>query len=160
MKGQLLLTVFIDRRQVSHLSTGIAPGLVNNSIKPIVNADYNAHMGGVDLADQHKSYYALGRKARRWWKYIMFYLFTLSIKNAHHVRQTTTTGLSPAERRKHAKLTHKQFRRDLAAQLIDGYESNHREIGQGFRLAFPACERLTSAVAITHICELSTRQRI
>src|SRR6266496_2559348 len=78
MKGQLLLTVFFDKRQVSHLSTGIAPGLVNNSIKPIVNEDYNAHMGGVDLSDQHKSYYALGRKARRWWKYIMYYLLTLS----------------------------------------------------------------------------------
>ncbi len=161
MKGQLLLTVFIDKRQVSHLSTGIAPGLVQNSLKPIVNEDYNAHMGGVDLADQHKSYYSVGRKARRWWKYIMWYIFTLSIKNAHLVRQASNiTGLSAADRSKHLKQTHKQFRRDLVELLIDGYEGRHRVVGTGFKRVIPACAVMSPAAAITHICELAAEQRV
>src|SRR5207245_11036052 len=66
LKGNVLVTVFYDKRQIAHLSTGCQPGIVVNSAKHIDNDDYNKHMGGVDLCDQHKSYYAVGRKARKW----------------------------------------------------------------------------------------------
>jgi Transposase IS4 len=161
MKGQLLLTVFIDKRQVSHLSTGIPHGLAVNSTKPIVNDDYNAHMGGVDLCDQNKSYYAVGRKARRWWKYIMWYLFGLSIRNAYLVRRASfPTGLSAAELEKRNRLTHKQFRRNLVEQLVNGYESNRRQFGRGARRVIPACVVMDPAAAVAHICEKSADQRV
>ena len=67
LKGNVLVTVFYDKRQIAHLSTGCQPGIGVNSAKPIANDDYNKHMGGVDLCDQHKSYYAVDRKARKWW---------------------------------------------------------------------------------------------
>src|SRR6266568_3709947 len=160
MKGQLLLTVVFDKRQVSHLSTGIASGLVDTSSKPIVNADYNAHMNGVDLADQHKSYYPVGRRALRWWKYIMNYVVTLSVTNAHIVRRVNTTGLSRAEREKHRKMTNKQFRLELVVQLINGYRGSHRGMGKEFKRAIPACAVMSPAVAVTHICEWSANLRV
>ena len=39
-------------------------------------------MGGVDLSDQLRSYYPSNRKARKWWRYILFFLFDVSIVNA------------------------------------------------------------------------------
>ena len=46
--------------------------------------DYNAHIGGVDLGDQHRKYYQVRMKSRKFYKYIFWFLlrypslFTLS----------------------------------------------------------------------------------
>ena len=62
-KGNVLLTAWKDKRQVSVLSTNsnaemIAVGNLMKQ-KPSTIQHYNAHMGGVDLADQFRSYYCL-----------------------------------------------------------------------------------------------------
>ena len=92
----VLVTVFHDKRQISHLSTGCQPGIDANVGKPIANCDYNKHMGGVDLSDQHKSYYAVGRKARKWWRCIVWYLFNIGITNAYLVWRASTPLLTAA----------------------------------------------------------------
>ena len=54
-------------------------------------ADYNHHMGGVDVADL--CYYGFAKKTRKWWKHIAFQLLDMAIVNAyinfrHNTRST------------------------------------------------------------------------
>src|SRR5207247_9153797 len=91
-KGNVLLTVFHDKRQISHLSTGCLPGLSDNGVKPIVNVAYNKYMGGVDLCDQNKSYYRVGRKTVKWWKYIVWHFINVAINNAYVLYKASPTS--------------------------------------------------------------------
>ena len=43
---------------------------------------YNISMGGVDHLDQMRSYYAVGRSGRRWWKYLFWELVGIGMINA------------------------------------------------------------------------------
>ena len=50
---------------------------------PSMIVDYNQHMGGVDLMDQHISYYSMsGRKTLKWWKKVLWRLLDIAIINA------------------------------------------------------------------------------
>ena len=86
-KGNLLVTVWHDKRQVAVLSTNCQPNetvVVQRRVKqpPYVKAvsipapvrQYNTFMGGVDLSDQFRSYYPLGRTGMKWWRYIFWFL--------------------------------------------------------------------------------------
>ena len=50
-KGNLLLVVCNEKRQVAHLSTASSAGtaLKGTVIKPNANIDYNKYMAGVDI---------------------------------------------------------------------------------------------------------------
>ena len=41
---------------------------------PTMVADYNHHMGGVDVTDQYLCYYGIAKKTSKWWKHIAFQL--------------------------------------------------------------------------------------
>jgi hypothetical protein len=160
-KGNLLLTTFFDKRQVSHLSTGCQAGLVDNSVKPIVNADYNQYMGGVDLCDQNASYYGVGRRAVKWWKCIMRHLINLSINNAYLVWRATLPPLvvAPAVLKKRREYTAKLFRIDVCKQLRGDYAATvtnrHRR-----RLPDPGAVLMDPRVAVSHKAELTATQRV
>ena len=47
--------------------------------KPDVVAVYNDGMNGVDVNDQYRSYYPVGSVSRKWWKYLLWFFFNLSI---------------------------------------------------------------------------------
>ena len=64
------MRAYMDKRQISFLSTSAQPGRDVNSEKPHVNVQYNKHMGGVDRFDQMLSYYSVGRSGNKWWRYI------------------------------------------------------------------------------------------
>ena len=49
--------------------------------KPSAVQMYNLHMGGVDLADQLRSYYKVGRPSKKWWRYIFWFLLDVTIVN-------------------------------------------------------------------------------
>jgi len=49
---------------------------------PNIVAEYNRHMGGVDLLDQLKCYYSGDRKSRRWWMRLFFHLLDLCVINS------------------------------------------------------------------------------
>jgi len=40
-------------------------------------------MGDIDLNDQHRKYYAVGRKSHKWWRYLLWVLVDVSIVNCH-----------------------------------------------------------------------------
>lgn len=50
---------------------------------PKMIACYNKNMGGVDLFDQHISYYSMNQKSRRWWVKIFLYLLESCVVNSY-----------------------------------------------------------------------------
>ena len=55
----------------------------DGSITQVPAISYNKNMGGVDLNDQQRQYYAVGCKSRKWWYYLQWFLVDVSIGNAH-----------------------------------------------------------------------------
>ena len=52
-------------------------------MKPRVSDVYTANMGGVDRADQLRSYYYVGRQSRKWYKYLFGFSFNLAACNTY-----------------------------------------------------------------------------
>ena len=75
---------------------------------------YNKKMGGIDLNDQHHKYYSGGRKSRKWWRYILWFLIDVSIVNANILMKEALNHLS---------LSQIYFRLELAKMLTGDYSS-------------------------------------
>lgn len=73
---------------------------------------YNEKMGGVDRGDQLRGYYQVRLKCRKVYKYIYNFLFDVAITNAYIIYQLSHP---------HSKLRIKQFRVQLANELIGNY---------------------------------------
>ena len=84
---------------------------------PEACAAYNKHMGGVDLGDQHRGYYHIRMKVRKFYKYIAKFLFDVTITNSLILYNITDTN----KRMKNLK-----FREILATELIGNYCSRKR----------------------------------
>ena len=79
---------------------------------PVFIDDYNQHMGGVDIADQLRSYYSTQLKACRNWLPLFFWLLDTTIINSYRIRKT----LFPNRK---GRSHHYLFREDLADKLIE-----------------------------------------
>lgn len=81
--------------------------------------DYNQYMGGVDHNDQIRQYYSVRLKSRKFYKYIFWFLFDVTIVNtyilSHYIPTTSKTNLKYIE-----------FQTELARQLIGDYNSRKR----------------------------------
>ena len=79
---------------------------------PTLIADYNNYMGGgVDLADQHVSYYSMtNRRMLKWWKKVFWRLIDITIVNAWIIFHTNFP--------ESAVNSHKSFRLHLAESLV------------------------------------------
>ena len=128
-KGNVLLTVWKDKRQVSVLSTSSITEMVAvgnpPKLKPSAIQHYTAHMGGVDLADQLRSYYKVGRPSKKWWRYVIWFLLDVTMVNAWII-YSASTHVPPA-RRGYDQLN---FRSDVAKLLRAGYTSRKHVIGR------------------------------
>ena len=80
--------------------------------KPTAIEAYNQKMGGVDLADQFNSYYALTKRSYKWWKKVFMHLLLTSVTNLYILHRSSEAEL----------LTSSDFRLQLAEQLVEGYE--------------------------------------
>ena len=91
--GNMVATLWKDKRPVAVLSTNSQakmgkkerkiPGGKKEVAIPETVLAYNKSMGGgVDFADQHASYYNVGRPSVRWWRYICWWLLQTSMVNA------------------------------------------------------------------------------
>lgn len=125
-KGNLVFTKWHDKRDVCIISTNCSPlepdvvvtrGNNQEVTKPAVVNLYNKYMGGVDLADQLRQYYPVGRSSKKWYRYIFWFLIDLSICNAFILYNTYRLGHGQA------KVKQLTFRTNLARQLIAGYSS-------------------------------------
>ena len=79
---------------------------------------YNRYMGGVDRGDQLRGYYNCKVKSRKFYKYIFYFLFDVSITNAFILYKNFRS--SPAFN------TIKKFRLQLARELIGEYTTRRR----------------------------------
>lgn len=131
-KGKLVFTKWHDKRDVCTLSNNVSPLQADvvvqrrgqNALKPAVVSLYNSHMGGVDLNDQLRQYYNIGRSSYKWYKYLFWYLIDVSICNSyilfnHH-------RVSNGEK----QVKQVGFRTRLAKQLIGGFCTGVSEPGK------------------------------
>ncbi|KAG8228744.1 hypothetical protein J437_LFUL009612, partial [Ladona fulva] len=91
-RGKVTATVWHDNRNICMLSTNCDPdssisvsrktGVGNKQIKipcPQSVMLYTKSMGGVDRADQFRSYYGFGRTTKKWWKYLFAFVVNTAI---------------------------------------------------------------------------------
>ena len=139
--GNLVATMWKDKRVVSLLSTNTAPEPEINAVEQIVRGRrkrvvppeamkkpevvkvYNTGMNGVDVNDQYRSYYPPGTTSRKWWKYLLWFFMNLSMVNAFILEKL-------AGKKKRRQL---EFRRELAKLLIAGYNGYKRPSNSGKR---------------------------
>ncbi|GFN93886.1 PiggyBac transposable element-derived protein 4-like [Plakobranchus ocellatus] len=90
--GLTTATVWRDKGKIAVLSTNVTrtmiplqrrgPGRLIQFITPSPVIVYNKFMFGVDLADQHRLYYVMGRSGLQWWRYVSWFLFQTAIMNS------------------------------------------------------------------------------
>ena len=128
-KGSSPLTasVWRDKKLVYYLSTMSCPNdipqatrrvgaNVINLRQPHSVSAYNRFMGGVDLHDQFRMKYDVGRNAIKWWKYLFWFLVNCSLVNAYILFKSSSTRTNKKNRFKQL-----DFRVELAMDLIGGY---------------------------------------
>ena len=79
---------------------------------------YNKYMGGVDRNDQVRNYHTYNFKSRKFYKYIFFFLFHLSITNSFILTKQYSQTITVCNI--------KNFREKLAKALIGDYRSHKR----------------------------------
>ena len=137
-KGPMTAGVWYDRRYVHFLSTAspplLSPSNTMASVQrrethgaarvtipcPAYLPDYIKYMRGVDRGDQLLALYGSGRKSKKAWKRIFFYLLESSILNAYILEGFKSDRHAVRGREKRNL---KEFRSELASLLIDGFSS-------------------------------------
>lgn len=125
-KGNLVVTVWKDKKPVYFLSTQSNPigdeqvdrrqrdgSIVQVPSVPVVKS-YNNNMGGVDLNDQMRGYYMTGRKSKKWWRCLLWFLVDICIVNAHILEKLS---------RRHTNRTQLAFRLDLVKNLVGDFSA-------------------------------------
>lgn len=124
--GNFVATVWQDKKEVKILSCGIDPTQQvkknnkprNTVMCPLPVREYCQNMGGVDLADQKRCYYSVGRPSKKWWKYIFHFILNTSIVNSFVLYDLTNSPQASSHGNR--QLT---FRKKLAEQLIGDFTS-------------------------------------
>mgnify|MGYP002224293578 CR=1 FL=1 len=132
--GDVTAIVWHDNRDVLLLSTNSDPreddevernnGKGREKVKipcPEAVVNYTKNMGGLDLADQMRDYYGVGRPSKKWWKYLFHFVINVSIVNSFIIYDISNR---PAPTAHGARLLH--FRRNLVLQLIGNFTSRKR----------------------------------
>ncbi|XP_061763246.1 piggyBac transposable element-derived protein 4-like [Nerophis ophidion] len=143
-RGNLVATVTRDVKVISFLSTNSAPGIVGISPgeqhggegdsdsmdssgltlgvpRPLPLLLYQENMRGVDLCDQLRECYQVGRPCRKWWRYFLWFYVNLCIVNAYIVLRESRGGAPPAGCNG-KQFTQRHFRVRLAQLLIGDYQ--------------------------------------
>ncbi|KAK6980316.1 piggyBac transposable element-derived protein 4 [Biomphalaria glabrata] len=128
-KGLIVATQWTDKRQVNILSTNSNPvmttvecrsktGMLDLEI-PLPVVSYNCGMFGVDLADQHRSYYPVGRVSNKWWRYMLWYLIDISTINSFLLMKKSRTNDSTDSLSQNHLWFHKQQVVEIHAMVPD-----------------------------------------
>ena len=102
-------------QEVSRRSKAVGQGRQNVTI-PSAVLDYNKNMNGLDLADQYRAYYSVGRSGSKWWRYCFWFLVQTSIVNAFLLYRRANL---PRARRNTPEGEHLQFRVQLLRNLLE-----------------------------------------
>ena len=133
-KNNLVATARKDKKVVHFLSTQSNPvgndtvnrkqrdGTVIQVRSALVIKCYNRSMGGMDLHDQLRGYYAIGTKSRKWWRYLFWFCVDVSIVNGFILERKAIN---------HRSRTQLDFRVELAKDLIGEFSSRGRTASAG-----------------------------
>ena len=135
-RSNLTAAVWKDKRLVHTLSTlsnpngdmqaqrRVGPNIINIR-QPAAIFAYNQYMGGVDLHDQLRMNYSLGRNSKKWWRYLFWFLVNCSIVNSFLLFKA-----SSQRPQKKKRYSHIDFRIDLALELIAGFCKRKRRASE------------------------------
>ena len=87
---------------------------------PEAITQYNCYMGGVDRNDQLRQYYHVRLKCRKYYKYIYWFTFDVTVSNAF-ILSKTNPEMAALTR------TIKDFRTALAKEMLSGYSSRKKK---------------------------------
>lgn len=117
----------MDTRPVAVLATNSSPlqesapvsrRLKNGSTvvvrRPQSFANYQTYFRGVDLFDQLRSKYSIGRQSRKWWKYLLHFLINVAIIDAFIIFKES----GQSRKNRYSQL---DFRLALAEELIGNF---------------------------------------
>jgi hypothetical protein len=128
-RDELGALVWKDRRAVYLLTTHKSPiettfvsrsGSSEQTAVPTAILDYNKSKGGVDTIDQMRESYAIGRKGKKWWPQLVWWLIDMCILNAY----------SLYNQQQQVKISQLEFRERLMQQLIEHYPQQRSRIGR------------------------------
>lgn len=126
-RENLTASVWQDKKPVAFLSTLSDPRAQvpvtrkhgSQELKmtqPHAAKEYNKYMNGVDLHNQLRMKYSVGRNSKKAWKCMFFFLVNCGIVNAFILFSATSKRQNTRKR-----FTHVDFRMELVHQLIAGY---------------------------------------
>jgi hypothetical protein len=129
-RGELGAIVWKDRRLVYLLTTHTSPSntstvqrssnegsTIERSVLTAV-VDYNQHKSGVDTIDQLHASYSIGRKSKKWWPRLVWWLIDMCIINAY----------SLYNQQQQVKISQLEFRQQLMQQLVEQYGQQRSSI--------------------------------
>ena len=90
--------------------------------KPIAISQYTKNFNGVDKNNQLRQYYKIATKARKWWKYLFWFVLDVTAINAYLLYAEAPGG--PRQKR----MSRKDFHLAVAKGLINGYTSRKRKV--------------------------------
>ena len=122
--GNIIACWWRDKRPLFMISTNASPtmsptdrrtkeGVVQKDIpQPVLY--YNSNMGGVDMMDQFRSYYKVGRKSHKWWRSSFWFLFEVALIIAYilYKNMPRPNGVKP--------MNHFNFHLEVARALCKG----------------------------------------
>ncbi|KAG8012101.1 PiggyBac transposable element-derived protein 4 [Nibea albiflora] len=108
-------------RNVGKLSQGEFYQCQRGNLVATVTRDVKENMRGVDLCDQLRECYQVGRPCKKWWRYFLWFYVNLCIVNAYIILRESRGGTPPAGFNG-KQFTQRHFRVRLAQQLIGDYQ--------------------------------------
>jgi hypothetical protein len=132
--GNLLACAWRDKKVVNVLATNADPAEQHEALRrqkdgqravvpcpdPIHN--YQQYMRGVDICDQLRGKYSVGRPCKKWWRYLLYFLMSIAVVNGYLTMKSS--GNVPQGKRRYRQV---DFRVNLAQQLIGGYNGYKRK---------------------------------
>jgi hypothetical protein len=88
---------------------------------PVVVPLYTKYLRGVDVFSQRQSYSKIGRRSRKFFYCLMWFLLDVAIHNAYILYKTHRAGQSDDE---------KAFRKQLMVQLVGSYSGRAKSVSQ------------------------------
>lgn len=98
---------------------------------PTPVAEYNKHMGGVDLSDQLVQYYSVHHKSNRWYRTLFFHFMDIAATNSYLLHKEL------CKEKRQTPMSHRAFLEELTAQLCEVTVKMPAERRQGSHLPVP-----------------------
>jgi hypothetical protein len=176
-RGDLVCVSWMDKKPVNLLSTYCDP-LVSGSLQrwratkqggrkdkkvtlpcPEVVTEYHTWMRGVDVFSQRESYSRIGRRARRWWPRLAWFLIDMAINNAYILYGQY---VARQEHKDTAAESPKAFRRALMQALVGTFTARKKRGRPWSQPKLPAGEvqhvpQLRSAPQECTVCSKTMR---